>query len=107
VATDNNDADAAIRVPHAKKFAVRAATRGVERCMQALGAKDYCSPRPGPPPGSGEGAHYLDGTTEVQNLVIEKDLFDYVPPGWFGWGPSYLLSIRGVTRNNIIHHATH
>ena len=38
VATDNNDADAAIRVPHAKKFAARAATHGVERSMQALGA---------------------------------------------------------------------
>ena len=76
-AVDRGDPGAAIKVAHAKKFAARAATDGLGACMQALGAngfrQDTALARHF---ASAKMAHYIDGTTEVQNLVIARAMFD-------------------------------
>jgi alkylation response protein AidB-like acyl-CoA dehydrogenase len=66
---------AAIAAAHAKKFATRAALKGIADCMQVMGADGYkhdfslarhlaCAKM----------AHYIDGTTEIQNVVISREL---------------------------------
>ena len=61
---------------HAKKFAARAATDGVAACMQALGANGFRQDRPiARHYAAAKMAHYIDGTTEVQNLLIANELF--------------------------------
>ena len=76
-AMDEHHPDAAVKIAHAKKFAARVATAGLEQCMQALGANGIRHDRPiARHYAAAKMAHYLDGTTEVQNLVISKALFD-------------------------------
>lgn len=66
---------AIVDAAHAKKFATRAALSGIATCMQALGAEGLRRER-------GLGRHlagakicaYLDGTTEIQNVVISRAL---------------------------------
>ncbi len=66
-----------VTTAHAKKFAARAATRGLEQCMQALGADGLRQSHPLARHLAGaKMTHYLDGSTEAQNLVIAKALFD-------------------------------
>lgn len=66
-------ADAAMDAAHAKKFATRVALRGISQCMQAMGANglkyEYPLARHF---ASAKIAQYLDGTTEIQNVVISR-----------------------------------
>ena len=61
---------------HAKKFATRAAFNGLNACMQAMGAdglkQDYPLARH---LAAAKVAQYVDGTTEIQNVVISRSLF--------------------------------
>lgn len=61
---------------HAKKFAARAALNSISACLQLMGAEGLVVDR-------GLGRHlinakiaqYLDGTPEIQNIVISRQLF--------------------------------
>ncbi len=68
--------DATIKASHAKKFATRAALTDIGSCMQAMGAEgfraDYALGRH---MAGAKMAQYLDGTTEIQNVVISRALF--------------------------------
>lgn len=76
-AIDAEAEDQLVQAAHAKKFAARAATRGVEACMQALGADGMLHNHPLARQLAGaKMAHYLDGSTEVQNLLIARSLLD-------------------------------
>jgi alkylation response protein AidB-like acyl-CoA dehydrogenase len=60
---------------HAKKFATRAAFRGLNACMQAMGADGLKQEYPlARHLAAAKMAEYLDGTTEIQNLVISRSL---------------------------------
>ena len=72
--------DVAIRAAHAKKFATRVALSGLAQCMQALGANGFRQDFPlARHLAAAKMAHYLDGTTEIQNLVIARSLFAAQP----------------------------
>ena len=66
---------AAVAAAHAKKFASRVALDGISQCMQAMGAAGSLMEHP---PArhlaAAKLAHYMDGTTEIQNLVISRGL---------------------------------
>lgn len=68
-------ADARVAAAHAKKKSTIAAFDGIARCMQAMGARgfrrDCALPRH---LACAKMAQYLDGTTEVQNIVIGRQL---------------------------------
>ena len=69
-------ADASYAAAHAKKFATRAALSGVSDCMQALGANGLRTSHPlARHLAAAKIAQYLDGTTEIQNIVISRELF--------------------------------
>jgi len=75
-ALDNGDPAMPILAAHAKKFSTRVALSGLSQCMQALGASGYRQDKPLARHLAGaKMAHYLDGTTEVQNIVISRSLF--------------------------------
>lgn len=60
---------------HAKKFATRAAFSGIQACMQAMGADGLKQDHPlARHLAAAKMAEYLDGTTEIQNLVISREL---------------------------------
>ena len=60
---------------HAKKFATRAAFNGIQTCMQAMGADGLKQSHPlARHLAAAKMAEYLDGTTEIQNLVISRAL---------------------------------
>lgn len=67
---------AIVEAAHAKKFATRAALTGISTCMRAMGATGFRADH-------GLGRHladaqmcqYLDGTDEIQNVVIGRALF--------------------------------
>ena len=66
---------AAIAAAHAKKFATRAALKGIADCMQVMGADGYKHDFPlARHLACAKMAHYIDGTTEIQNVVISRDL---------------------------------
>jgi alkylation response protein AidB-like acyl-CoA dehydrogenase len=68
--------NATIAAAHAKKFATRAALDGLSQCMQALGADGLRHDTPLPRHLAGaKMAQYIDGTTEIQNVVIARDLW--------------------------------
>jgi alkylation response protein AidB-like acyl-CoA dehydrogenase len=71
----DRDGSAPLPAAHAKKFATRAAMSGLNECMQALGANglkhDYPLARH---LAGAKIAQYLDGTTEIQNVVISRAL---------------------------------
>ncbi len=60
---------------HAKKFATRAAERQIAQCMQVMGAagarRDHALPRH---LAGARLTQYLDGATEIQNVVISRAL---------------------------------
>ena len=60
---------------HAKKFATRAALKGLVDCMQVMGAwgvtHDYPLARH---LACAKLAQYMDGTNEIQNVVIARKL---------------------------------
>ena len=68
-------ADATVAAAHAKKFATRAAERRLADCMQVMGAagarRDHCLPRH---LASSRLTHYMDGATEIQDVVISRSL---------------------------------
>ena len=60
---------------HAKKFATRAAVSGLNACMQAMGADGLKQEFPlARHMAAAKIAEYLDGTTEIQNVVISRAL---------------------------------
>lgn len=68
-------AGAAIPAAHAKKFAARAALKGIADCMQVMGAEGFKHDFPlARHLACAKMAHYIDGTTEIQNVVISRDL---------------------------------
>ncbi len=66
-----------VAAAHAKKFATRVALEGLTQCMQALGANGLCHDTPLPRHLAGaKMAQYIDGTTEIQNVVIGPNLWN-------------------------------
>ena len=60
---------------HAKKFATRVAFKGLNACMQAMGADGLKQEFPlARHLAAAKMAEYLDGTTEIQNVVISRAL---------------------------------
>ncbi len=69
--------DAMIACAHAKKFATRAATKAISDCMQVMGARGFRIDDGHPVARHLAGARmaqWLDGATEIQNVVIARDL---------------------------------
>ena len=66
---------AAIPAAHAKKFAARVAEKSVAKCMQAMGAEGYKHDYPlARHLACARMANYIDGTTEIQNVVISREV---------------------------------
>ncbi len=71
----DNGQSAVAAAAHAKKFATRAAFKGLNACMQAMGADGLKQEYPfARHLAAAKMAEYLDGTTEIQNLVISRSL---------------------------------
>jgi alkylation response protein AidB-like acyl-CoA dehydrogenase len=69
------DGAAPVEAAHAKKFATRAALGGISACMQAMGADGLKQEYPfARHLVAAKIAQYLDGTTEIQNVVISRML---------------------------------
>jgi len=69
--------NATVMAAHAKKFATRAAFEGLSTAMQAMGANGLLRENPLARQMSGARVtHYMDGTTEIQNLVIGRSLLE-------------------------------
>lgn len=70
-----DEGDGAVAASHAKKFATRVTLKGLADCMQVMGAAGFKAGYPlGRHLACAKMAQYLDGTTEIQNLVIARDL---------------------------------
>ena len=71
-----------LEAAHAKKYATRAAFRGIGECMQAMGANGYSAEYPlARHLASAKMAQFVDGTTEIQNVVIGRALeSEYADP---------------------------
>lgn len=68
--------DATVVAAHAKKFATRVAMTGITQCMQLMGADGLRHEHPLARHLAGvKIAQYLDGATEIQNVVIARRLF--------------------------------
>ncbi|MDG2113731.1 MAG: acyl-CoA dehydrogenase family protein [Actinomycetota bacterium] len=68
---------AAVAAAHAKKFATRVTEDGLAECMQVMGAKGARRDHPLPRHLAGARlTHYLDGATEIQDVVISRSLLD-------------------------------
>ena len=64
-----------VAAAHAKKFATRAALKGLADCMQVMGAAGLKDDTPlARHLACAKTAQFLDGTTEIQNVVIARDL---------------------------------
>lgn len=73
-ALDRGEA-AVAEAAHAKKFASRVALTGVSQCMQAMGAVGLRTDAPlARHLATAKMTHYLDGATEIQNIVISRAL---------------------------------
>ncbi len=67
--------DAAVLAAHAKKFATRVALARLADCMQAMGAWGLTHDHPlARHLAMAKVAQFLDGTTEIQNVVIARAL---------------------------------
>ena len=67
--------DVTVMAAHAKKFATRAAFKGLSTAMQVMGANGLLRENPLARQMSGARVtYYMDGTTEIQNLVIGRSL---------------------------------
>lgn len=67
--------DVTVMAAHAKKFATRAAFEGLSTAMQAMGANGLLRENPLARQMSGARVTaYMDGTTEIQNIVIGRSL---------------------------------
>ena len=68
--------NATVAAAHAKKLATRSALARLSDCMQVLGATGFSHDHPlARHLAAAKMAQYLDGATEVQNVVIARDLF--------------------------------
>ncbi len=68
--------DATLVAAHAKKFAARKAQEHVAGCMQVMGAAGYRRDNPLPRHlAAARLAGYIDGATEIQNVVIARHLW--------------------------------
>jgi alkylation response protein AidB-like acyl-CoA dehydrogenase len=66
---------ATIEAAHAKKFATKVALNAVAQCMQLTGARGLLAETPiSRHLAAAKAAQYLDGTTEIQNVVIARSL---------------------------------
>jgi len=73
---DNGD-NFTVMAAHAKKFATRAAFEGLSTAMQAMGANGLLRQNPLARQMSGTRVtYYMDGTTEIQNVVIGRSLLE-------------------------------
>jgi len=73
-----NGEDASLMAAHAKKFAARVAQERVADCMQVMGAVGYRRDPGNPLPRHLAAARltgYIDGATEIQNVVIARSLW--------------------------------
>ena len=67
---------ATLAAAHAKKFATRQLLTGVAQCMQAVGANGLRQDTPlARHYAAAKIAQYIDGTTEIQNVVLSRALF--------------------------------
>ena len=70
------DGNAGVAAAHAKKFSTRVTEKGLAQCMQVMGAngslREHSLSRH---LAASRLTHYLDGATEIQNVVITRDLF--------------------------------
>ncbi len=67
--------DATVAAAHAKKFATRAAFNRIGECMQTMGATSLSRERPmARNLAAAKMAQFLDGATEIQNVVIARSL---------------------------------
>ena len=71
----DNGRNATVMAAHAKKFATRAAFEGLSTAMQIMGANGLLRENSLARQMSGARvAYYMDGTTEIQNVVIGRSL---------------------------------
>ena len=69
--------DVTVMAAHAKKFATRAAFEGLSTAMQVMGANGLLRENPLARQMSGARVtYYMDGTTEIQNVVIGRSLLE-------------------------------
>jgi len=67
---------ATVEAAQAKKFATAAAVSGLVTCMQAMGAHGFLIDSTlGRHLATAKMAEYLDGTSEIQNVVVARSLF--------------------------------
>ena len=67
--------DATVAAAHAKKFATRVAFNRIGECMQTMGATSLSRERPlARHLATAKMAQFLDGATEIQNVVIARSL---------------------------------
>ena len=67
---------ATVAAAHAKKFATRQLLAGVAQCMQAMGADGLLHDTPlARHYAAAKISQYIDGTTEIQNVVLSRALF--------------------------------
>jgi len=65
----------ALEAAHAKKFATRVALSGLVDCMQVMGAHGFRAEEVlGRHLACAKLAQWLDGATEIQNVVISREL---------------------------------
>ncbi|MGI9599444.1 MAG: acyl-CoA dehydrogenase family protein [Acidimicrobiales bacterium] len=71
--------DATLAAAHAKKFAARKSEERIADCMQVMGAAGFRRSHPLPRHlASARLTGYIDGATEIQNVVIARTLWDRV-----------------------------
>ena len=69
--------DAAVEAAHAKKFSTRVTESGIASCMQVMGANGARRDHPLPRHlAASRLTHYVDGATEIQDVVISRSLLD-------------------------------
>lgn len=69
--------DASVEAAHAKKFSTRVTESGIASCMQVMGANGARRDHPLPRHlAASRLTHYVDGATEIQDVVISRSLLD-------------------------------
>ena len=69
--------DASVEAAHAKKFSTRVTESGIASCMQVMGANGAKRDHPLPRHlAASRLTHYVDGATEIQDVVISRSLLD-------------------------------
>jgi alkylation response protein AidB-like acyl-CoA dehydrogenase len=77
VLTLQEGGNASVEAAHAKKFSTRVTENGIASCMQVMGANGAKRDHPLPRHlASARLTHYVDGATEIQDVVISRSLLD-------------------------------